>query len=208
MSNPSDSRAHIKVLVDFLESCPEMPNALELSRLCDPTKAVQSISYASLWSLFPPRTLVVAQKIPFSEWRVLLVNDAIPATKKMDQKGYYVYSGQSLIVQDIEYDGAYFKFQQSEVTLESFFGFRSLEELRVVPLNLVQGYEKKRDLLVARGRKFWDLRGLHMKEFVDRSSSNSSFAVGSLSLSEASTFLGQRTIHHTTDLLFLLIVDL
>jgi len=32
--------------------------------------------------------------------------------------------------------------------------------------------------------------------------------VGSLSLSEASTFLGQRTIHHTTDLLFLLIVDL
>lgn len=182
MSYPSDSRTHIKVLVDFLESCPEMPNALELSKLCDPTKAVQSISYASLWSLFAPGTLVVAQNLPFSEWGVSLVDSAIPPTKEMDRKGHYVYSDQRLIVQNIEYNGTYFEFRPSEMPLKHFLGLSPLAELKVVPLSLVHGYEKRRDLLVARGRKFWDLRGLHMKGFVDPSSSNSSFAVSSLSL--------------------------
>lgn len=191
MSNPSDSQTHIKVLVDFLESCPEMPNALELSKLCDPTKTVQSITYASQWLLFPPGILAVAQHLPFSEWEVFLVNGAVPPTKKIDRKGYFVYSGQRLIVQKLEYNGTDFDFQQPEVSLEHFSGLSPLEKLRVVPLSLVHDYEKRRDLLLTRGRKFWDLRGLHMKEYVDRSSSNSSFAVSSLSPSGASTFWGQ-----------------
>lgn len=208
MSNPRDSRTHIKVLVDFLESCPEMPNALELRNLCDPTKVVRSISYASLWLVFTPETLVVAQNLQFSEWQVFLVDGAIPPTKSMDRKGGYVYSDQGLVLRNIEYSGTYFKFQPSERLLKRFSGVSPLAELNIVPLSLVHGYERKRDLLVARGRKFWDLRDLHMKEYVDRSSSNSSFAVGSLFLSGASTFLGQFFIFHTTDLVSLLNFDL
>ena len=177
VSNPSDSRTHVKVLLDFLESCPEMPNASELVTLCDPTRIVESISYASLWLLFTPSTLVVPQTMPLSEWEVYLVDSVRPPTKEIDRKGHYVYKNQTLVVNCVGYNGTRFEFQRLVISLDHFLGVSPLAELRHIPLRLAKEYEKKMDMLLARGRKFWDLRGLHMKEFVDRSLSNSSLAV-------------------------------
>ncbi|KAL8827249.1 MAG: hypothetical protein Q9191_003302 [Dirinaria sp. TL-2023a] len=175
MSNPKDSRTHIKVLTDFLESC-GMPNVSELLTLCDPTKVVRSISFASLWFLYTPGTLIVNQRSPFAEWDVLSINTVVPATKRINRKGRSVYSDQTLDCVDVEYDGKVFHIVNQSKDIVYFDGLRPVAELEYVPFNMLEDAEKKRKVLINRGRKFWDLRGLHMKEFVDSSLSDPSLA--------------------------------
>lgn len=64
--------------------------------------------------------------------------------------------------------------------MEPFPGLLPLSELEVVPLSLLEGHEEKRASLISRGRKFWDLRGQHMQEYVDRSHLTASLVVSSL----------------------------
>ena len=183
MSNPKDSRAHITVLTDFLESC-EMPNVSELITLCDPTKIVQSISFASLWFLFTPGTLIVNQRQPFTEWNVLSI-DKVVAHRRTKRRGggeYFEqrpdeYFEQTLNCVDVDYDGKVFRLVNKAQDIAEFDGLRPVAELEFVPLSMLEDSEKKREILITRGRKFWDLRGLHMKEYVNYSLSDASLAV-------------------------------
>ena len=175
-NNRKDSRTHIRVLVDFLESC-EMPNVSELIALCDPTNVVHSISYASLWFLYTPSTLVIRRHSHLSECVVCSVIDVVPPTKYIDEKGLISHSDQQVIYHEVSYDGTRFGLETDFYYIRTFDGFSPLAELDLVPLNMLEDSQEKRNILVARGRKFWDLRGLHMKEFIDDLHSNAPLAV-------------------------------
>lgn len=120
---------------------------------------------------------MVAQGPSLSYSKVLRIDTVKTPSRKIDQKGRSVYGTLKLNCQTIYYDGMAFKLESFRHTVENFQGAVSLSELAFIPLSLLDGHEEKRDSLVARGLKFWNLRGQHMKEFVDGSYANGSLAV-------------------------------
>ena len=175
-SNPKDCRTHITVLLDFLRTC-AMPNVQELIGLCNPQNIVQSISYPSLWFLFTPGTFVVKQHSKFSHSRVFSLDTVVPPSKNVDSKGRLVYGQLLLDCQKIIYDGKALSFESATLKIAAFQGVLLLSELDYIPLSLLQADEEKRGILIARGKKFWDLRGQHLKEFVDGSYADGSLVV-------------------------------
>ena len=175
-SNPKDYRTHFTVLLDFLRTC-GMPNVQELIGLCNPQNTVQSISYPSLWFLFTPGTLVVNQCSDLSYSRVFSLDTVTPPSKKIDAKGRLVYGELQLYCQKLNYDGKALSFEFTTITIAAFQGVVSLSELKYIPLSLLEADEGKRDILIARGKKFWDLRGQHLKDFVDGSYADRSLVV-------------------------------
>ena len=175
-SNPEDYRTHFTVLLDFLRTC-AMPNVQELIGLCNPQNNVQSISYPSLWFLFTPGTLVVEQGPVLSYSRVFSLDTVKPPSKKIDAKGRFVYGPLRLDCRKINYDGKALRFEPATLTIAAFQGVVLLAELDYIPLSLLEADEEKRDILIARGKKFWDLRGQHLKEFVDGSYADGSLVV-------------------------------
>ena len=173
-SNPKDYRTHITVLLEFLRTC-AMPNVQELIGLCNPQNTVQSISFPSLWFLFTPGKIVVTQGLDLSYSRAYSIDTVEPPSKKIDAKGRFVYGKLRLSCQKISYDGKGLGFVSTELIITAFQGVTLLSKLDYIPLSLLEAHEEKRGMLIARGRKFWDLRGQHLKEFVD-----SSYADGSL----------------------------
>ena len=154
-----------------------MPNVTELIALCNPDNVVKSISYASLWFLYTPGALVLAQgsALPYS--KVYQIDSVEIPSRKIDKQGRSVHGTLTLNCQTTTYDGKAFRLETRQQTVQGFQGDVSLSELAFQPLSLVDGYQEKRDSLLARGHKFWDLRGQHMKEFVDGSYANRSLAV-------------------------------
>ena len=175
-SNPKDCRTHITILLDFLRTC-AMPNIQELIGLCNPSNIVQSISYPSLWVLFTPGTLVVRQGSDLSYSRVFSLDTADPPSMGIDANGRPVYGSFQLNCQKLNYDGKAFSFESATLTIEAFQGVVLLSELSYIPLSLLEAEQEKRDTLIARGRKFWELQGQHLKEFVDGSYADGSLVV-------------------------------
>ena len=175
-SNPKDYRTHITVLLDFLKNC-AMPNVQELIGLCNPQNIVQSISFPSLWFLFTPGTLVVKQGSDLSHSRVFSLDTVKPPSKKIDARGQFVYGRLELGCQKISYDGKILSLELAKLKIAAFLGVVLLSELDYIPLSLLEADEEKRGILIARGIKFWDLRGQHLKEFVDGSYADGSLVV-------------------------------
>ena len=175
-SNPKDYRTHITVLLDFLRTC-AMPNVQELIGLCNPQNIVQSISFPSLWFLFTPGTLVVEQGSVLSQSRAFSLDTVQPPSKKIDAKGRFVYGELRLSCQMISYDRKALSFESTKLTIEAFQGVVLLSKLDYIPLSFLEAQEEMRGMLIARGKKFWDLRGQHLKEFVDRSYADGSLVV-------------------------------
>ena len=159
-----------------------MPNVPELIALCQPKYVVQSISYASLWFLFSPGTLVVTQGSPFSNSEASVVSTVTPPTRQIDRKGQSAYSHFKVKRRRAIYNGEAFTYREYTKDLEPFPGLLPLSTLPVIPLSLLEDHEEKQASLISRGRKFWDLRGQHMKEYVDRSHPTTSLAVSSLGI--------------------------
>ena len=177
-SNPKDHRTHITVLLNFLRTC-AMPNVQELIGLCNPQNIVQSISFPSLWLLFTPGTLVVEQGSVLSRSRVLSLSTVKTPRKRIDAKGQFVYGRLKLDCQKIKYDGKAFSFTSATLKIAAFQGVVLLSELDYIPLSLLEACDEKRGILIARGKRFWDLRGQHLKEVMDGSYADGSLIVWS-----------------------------
>ena len=175
-NNPKDCRTHVKVLLDFLRLC-AIPNVPELLELCNPDNSVQSISHTNSWFLFTPGTLVVQQSLSLHDSMVFLVVSISPPRLNMVRDGRPVHDSLQLICQTVDYDGNIFAVRQIPLDIDHFEGVVSFSKLAIVPLRFLERPDGTRDSLVSRGQKFWDLRGQHMKEFVDNSYANRSLAV-------------------------------
>lgn len=105
------------------------------------------------------------------------VDNVRPPSRKIDRKGRFIYGTLILNCQQVEYDGTVLEFQLIGNPIEPFEGVVPYSELRFMPLKLLEEHEEKRHNLICRGQKFWDLRGQHMKEFVDGSYANRSLVV-------------------------------
>lgn len=156
-----------------------MPNVSELLALCNPRESANSISFASLWFLFVPGTLMVERNSDPSYSNVFKIDTVKPPSRKIDRKGRFVYGTFGLDCHAVSYDGKDIGFRSSSKRLEAFQGVIAISELSFIPLSSLEEHEEKRQRFISRGQKFWDLRGQHMKEHVDSSYANRSLVVRS-----------------------------
>ena len=154
-----------------------MPNVPELVALCSPHNTVQSISYTNSWFLFTPGMLIVEQGPDDSHRKAFLVDEVDPAIRKLDSDGRFVYGPLLLNCYSIAYNGDFLHYESAIARIEPFQGVVSLSQLQFIPLSLSEEPERMRCHLISRGQKFWDLRGQHMKEFVDSPGTDRSLIV-------------------------------
>ena len=154
-----------------------MPNVPELVALCSPQNIVQSISYTNSWFLFTPGMLIVGQAPENSHRRAFLVDEVQPAIRNLDVDNRFVYGPLWLNCHSIVYNGDFLQYEAGTARIEPFKGVVALSQLEFIPLSLSEEPERMRSCLISRGQKFWDLRGQHMKEFVDSPDTDRSLIV-------------------------------
>lgn len=120
---------------------------------------------------------MVEQDSILSRSRVFSLHTVKAPSKKIDAKGCFVYSRLRLDCQKIIYDEKGLSVESARLKIEAFQGAVLLSELKYIPLSLLEADKEKRSILIARGKKFWDLRGQHLKEFVDGSHADVSLVV-------------------------------
>ena len=160
-----------------------MPNVSELLALCTPGESAKFISFASLWFLFVPGSLIVERKSDPSYSKVFKIDTVQPSSRKIDRKGRFVYGTFGLDCHAVSYVGGDIGILSSSKRVEVFQGVIAISELSFIPLSSLEEHEEKRKRFISRGQKFWDLRGQHMKEHVDSSYTNRSLVVRSFSFS-------------------------
>ena len=117
--------------------------------------------------------------------KVFKIDSVNAPSRKIDRKGRSVYDTLKLDCHTVRYDGRNISFQSSRQRLEAFQGVVAMSELSFMPLSSLEDHQEKRQRFISRGQKFLDLRGQHMKEYVDSSYANKSLVVRSFSFSSA-----------------------
>ena len=154
-----------------------MPNVPELLALCDPDRDLEAISFPILWYLFAPGTFVTTTEPDTSHQQTYLVDNAIPPSRQIGKDGQTTYGNLEIKCKFLECDHGPPRFRTLTKSITPYNGMIPLQELSLVPLDLVRDHEERKRTFISRGRRFWDLRGQHMKEFINRSQPAQSLGV-------------------------------
>jgi hypothetical protein len=107
------------------------------------------ITFDLLWTIFPPKTLVIATNHGLTHQPQALNLTSGSYEKQENGSRYYQVNGNI-----ITHDGEDFGYGSLTVAIDEFEGARSLTALPVFPFKYHQDHESLRKDLIARGRKF------------------------------------------------------
>lgn len=150
-----ESRAQLDMLLDWIRARFEDEIAAYERCLYSDLKP---ISYDKLWILFPPGTMAY-MKVN-NEDRVFRVSSSWYGDDEDDGESRLNFS-----LTFIDYDGDRLGTRYSTGAIHKYAGSRPLSELAIMPLDLVNGADEKRERLLARGRKFESLVGQHFMQY-------------------------------------------
>ncbi|KAM0431465.1 hypothetical protein ACHAPT_005443 [Fusarium lateritium] len=115
------------------------------------------ITYERFWALFEPGTSVL--NVDDGDERFFVVIDC----------QYNHQENHSLVtVKYVNWDGERFGYQKGTLKVREFSGTRKLTELEVYPASLLPSPDETRSRLIARGRRFHGLHGVHHKAYSGR----------------------------------------
>jgi len=110
------------------------------------------IAYHLLWTLLKPGELLYS--------------------KDRGQERFYalhsvsqVSASYSLHVRSFDWNGSYFGFSTSTISVHYFSGSKRITDLNVFPARFLDNLEEVKERLVARGKKFVGLAGIHHKSY-------------------------------------------
>jgi SpoVK/Ycf46/Vps4 family AAA+-type ATPase len=142
--------AHVKILIDYLNE-----DYKETKATLYPLLKSNLITFDLLWALFKPNTIAYTPTYGNAdEPRAFRVEYAQKECSFMKGE-WYTVEGRYL-----EYDGKAFGMGTMECVVESFKGARKISSLACFPLKYHKDEKALRELLIARGRKFVDLKGM------------------------------------------------
>jgi hypothetical protein len=165
-----EARLHLDHLLEFLKTeCPEVTQELDALEE-DEDRSV--ISFANSWLLFRPGTIVystqesedkdegekakVVVSSPEGEKRAYMVEELAGCEVEKLPSGREIRTSLKLRVWSIDYDGYRFGRTYTELYVRPYNGSREIDQLEVVPEKYSN--PEVRDLLIARGRSFWNLK--------------------------------------------------
>jgi hypothetical protein len=110
------------------------------------------ITFDLLWTIFPPKTLVIATNHELTHQPQALNLTSGSYGKQENGARYYQVSGNI-----ITHDGEDFGYGSLDIIIDQFEGAKSLTALSVFPFKYHQDHESLRKDLIARGRKYLSL---------------------------------------------------
>lgn len=145
---------HLSILVDYINT-----DYAPIRKVQYPLIAHSEITFELLWSLFVPNTLLYTICEGSNEPRCLKLD--LGMEKEDPQRGKYF----SLDCRYVDYDGKTFGQARAFLEISDFVGTRRIDNLPVFPLAYHDDEESIRDKLIARGRKFGEMKGMHYKYY-------------------------------------------
>lgn len=147
-----DSAAYTQLLHDLLNVEMEDTRA-EIEDLL----SHRCITHALLWALFEPGVHIVKTTREHEQfYTVGTCEDQCKEHDEVDGK-YELRIG----ARYIEFDGQRFGFAETTIVIPEFRGTRAIDELECFPASFLASRKETEARVIARGRKFQDLRGVH-----------------------------------------------
>ncbi|KAM3069554.1 hypothetical protein ACMFMG_005657 [Clarireedia jacksonii] len=112
----------------------------------------KEITFDLLWTIFPPRTLIIAPLHGLTNQPQAMVLKSESYERRENGAKFYSVTGDI-----ITHDGEDFGYGALSMEIDEFEGARSLTALQVFPLRYHQNQEAVRKDLIARGRKYLSL---------------------------------------------------
>ena len=151
---PEDAKAHVGVLLDFLKhEHPVWSSALtEIEEgTCD------ALPFHALWLLYPPNTSVyVCEGLEDRQQVVYFRTQAFAKSTTGATKG--PDGALTIRCWDVKYDHGAFRRTFSDFVIEPYSGKRKISKLPLVPARFMHDEEEVRNRLIARGRKYFELK--------------------------------------------------
>ncbi|KAI2626414.1 P-loop containing nucleoside triphosphate hydrolase protein [Xylaria nigripes] len=147
-----ESMSQLNLLLKWIETHFKLD--IEAYQTCI-TGDVKAISYAHLWTLFAPKTIVYT--------KVLEQHRAFRISSSWYEIGDS--HGFNIIAHYIDFDGDNLGECRAELFIPKYLGNRDLRDLEAQPLNLLEDNQEVRQYLLARGRKFESYIGQHYQRY-------------------------------------------
>lgn len=148
----SESRQHLKLLLDFLRNEHPIISA-KLTEIqegrCD------KIAFDKVWLLYPPNT--EAYNVTGVGKRQVVVYSH--HTQNWTNKGPTGYSDglTKIVCWDVLYENGVFKRDYTHWKIEPYVGEKNVRALELIPAQFLQGEDELRNRLVGRGRRYYEL---------------------------------------------------
>ncbi|KAL2270610.1 hypothetical protein VTJ83DRAFT_2794 [Remersonia thermophila] len=118
----------------------------------DSTRETGMVEFTALWQLFPPEEVVVAKM-----WGEPVAARVL----KYEEK----YEAFKVVIEHLDWNGERTGWNEIEYIIPIFSGHARASSLRVCPISLVPDSDALRERLVARGRRWAELRGYHFLHY-------------------------------------------
>jgi hypothetical protein len=145
----SDDSAAANELIQFLEPL-LAPSLSDLESI----RKTGMVTFQALWQLFPPSELVVD-----TLWSQTICSRVAKAYTSKDSGSF------KLECEFVDWNGEYSGWRDYSYKIKPFEGTRRVTSLDVYPLSFAPGADALREWLMARGRKFAELRGYRFRYY-------------------------------------------
>lgn len=151
---PEDAKAHVGVLLDFMKH--ELP--VWNSALTEIEEGTcEALPFHALWLLYPPNTSVyVCEGLEDRQQVVYFRTQAFSKSTTGATKG--PEGPLTIRCWDVKYDHGAFRRTFSDFVIEPYSGKRKISKLPLVPARFMRDEEEVRNRLIARGRKYFQLK--------------------------------------------------
>ncbi|OTB06899.1 hypothetical protein M426DRAFT_72086 [Hypoxylon sp. CI-4A] len=148
-----DSAAQLKLLLGWIKT--HFEAEITAYEKCT-SGSLKAISFDHLWTLFPPDKILYAKIL--GQHRGFRLHNS-----------YYEEDDDSTVLSIrsnyVDFDGDKIGNRRASFTIPKYQGTRQLQELDILPLDLVEDGEEIRAELVTRGRKFENYVGQHYEQY-------------------------------------------
>ncbi|KAK5656738.1 hypothetical protein OQA88_4286 [Cercophora sp. LCS_1] len=124
------------------------------------------ITFKHIWTIFPPGELVYEDDLDTEYGQYYIVQSSVPSAYEPLHYQLTCYS--------VDWNGTNFGYQPHIRGVSKFTGTRRICDLPVVPAKYVRDEEEIRAKCIERGRKFYDLAGIHYKAYRNDNDENDS----------------------------------
>ena len=151
--NDKQARSDLKLLLDTISSSSGCPKLDKYFKIRDSNKQQKSVTFETLWTIFPPGSLVYGQ--PFQgQDQVFLVQDNLQTwpyrqRRPSDEQAYW-----DLICWTYDWDGKRFRRLRLNLEFEYFDGHKPISSLPYYPFELNDQYDIIKDKLIEQGKTY------------------------------------------------------
>lgn len=150
-----EKRKHLKVLIKYLNH-----DYAQIKASLTPMLQSGLITFDLLWALWKPGTLAYSSTYGNNEMPRVFRMESAERHSTIHKGDFYFVDGKYF-----EFDGKRFGFGNVSDEIPEFRGARKITQLPVYPLSYCSDEAKVRGKLIARGKKFVTLSGMHYKAY-------------------------------------------